>query len=142
MINRSLSLVSFALVGFSILACAGNPGPGEPGFAFNLQGSYAGRVMVEGQAFGVEMDLRTLEGGALEGRYRVTSPVQMSGPITGALAADSVTFRLNYENPMDGCDGILEGRGTVSDGGGEFTVNADVNDSCGGFLGGTFSFRR
>jgi len=123
-------------------ACAGTPGPGDGGYPFNLGGTYEGQVVVEGQPFGVEMDIRTLAGGALEGEYRVTSPVEMAGPVTGTLAADSVSFTLNYRNPMDGCDGVLDGSGTVTDGGAEFSGTARVDDSCGGYLGGTFSFKR
>jgi hypothetical protein len=56
------------------------------------------------------MDLVTRAGGTLAGEYRVTEPMVMSGPVTGSTVADSVTFSLNYVNPMDGCSGFLQGR--------------------------------
>jgi hypothetical protein len=125
-----------------LVACAGNPGPGEPGYAFNLSGAYQGEVVVEGEPFGVTMEVETVTSGALEGTYEVTSPINMSGPVTGTIVADSVTFTLNYLNPMDGCGGVLDGKGTVAEGGASFSGSAQVNDSCGGYLGGTFSLRR
>jgi hypothetical protein len=132
-------------VGLTVLVswtCAGNPGPGDPGYPFNLQGGYGGQVLLEGEAFGVNLEVRTGPGGFLEGIYQVTAPIRMDGPLTGSVAADSVSFSLEYLNPMDGCGGILDGHGTVAEGGASFSGRARVNDSCAGYLAGTFSFRR
>ncbi len=137
----ALSL-AFCTSALALLACAGNPWPGEPGYLFNLSGAYRGEVVVEGEPFGVNMEVETIAPGTLEGTYEVTSPINMSGPVTGTIAADSVTFTLNYLNPMDGCGGVLDGKGTVAEGGASFSGSAQVNDSCGGYLGGTFSLRR
>jgi len=70
------------------------------------------------------------------------SPVEMAGSVTGVVVADSVTFQLNYLNPMDGCAGVLDGTGTVEEGGDAFSGRVQVNDSCGGFLSGTFTLRK
>jgi len=43
---------------------------------------------------------------------------------------------------MDGCGGILDGTGTVEEGGDAFSGRARVNDSCGGYLSGTFALRK
>ena len=140
--TRALTSVTCAFLALGLWACAGNPGPGESGYPFNLSGAYDGEVLVDGQTFGVTMEIETVVGGALEGSYSVTSPVNMSGPVTGSIVADSVTFTLDYLNPMDGCDGILDGTGTVKEGGVGFSGRARVNDSCGGFLSGSFTLRR
>jgi hypothetical protein len=123
-------------------ACAGNPGPGETGYAYNLSGPYRGTVMVEGMAFSFNMEMSTAPGGAVAGEYRVMDPVVMSGSLAGTLAADTVTFSLNYLNPMDGCGGVLQVEGTVDVGGSSFSGRGRVNDSCYGFLTATVAMRR
>jgi len=136
--NRAIVVVIAGMAA----ACAGNPGPGEPGYPFNLQGVYSGEVLIEGEAYGVTMDLATGPGGVLDGSYQVTSPIRMAGSLNGALVADTVTFTLSYTNPMDGCGGTLDGTGTVAEGRQSFSGRASVNDSCGGYLSGTFMMRR
>ena len=131
----------FALLAY-LGACAGNPGPGEAGYPYNLNGSYSGEAVVEGQAFSMTLDVRTGAEGALAGSYAVTDPVSMSGQVIGTLVADTVNFRLTYTNPMDGCGGTFEGTGAVEEGGGAFSGRARVNDSCGGYLSGSFTVRR
>jgi hypothetical protein len=135
-------LATSCLLGLFLWSCAGTPTPGQPGYPFNLSGAYTGEVVVDGEPFGVSMEVETMAGGTIEGSYQVTSPIQMSGPITGTIVADSVTFSLNYLNPMDGCGGILDGTGTVKEGGDSFSGRARVNDSCGGYLAGTFTMRK
>lgn len=125
-----------------IWACAGTPGPGQPDYPFNLSGAYAGEMAVEGQYFSVGMDVQTVQGGDLAGTYEVTSPVSMSGDVTGSVQADTVRFSLNYMNPMDGCGGTVDGTGTIEEGGGAFSGRMRVNDSCGGYLSGTFSLKK
>jgi hypothetical protein len=41
-----------------------------------------------------------------------------------------------------GCGGTLDGTGTVTEGGESFAGRVRVNDSCGGYLSGTFSFKK
>jgi len=122
-------------------ACAGTPGPGEAGYPFNLSGSYTGEIFVEGMAFSFGMDVQTRKGGAFEGTYAVTSPVSMTGAVAGTLVADTARFAMEYVNPMDGCGGTLDGTGTVESGGAAFGGRVRVNDSCNGFLSGTFSVK-
>jgi len=122
--------------------CAGTPGPGDPGYPFNLSGVYAGEIYVEGMAFSFEMDVRMYPGGELGGTYTVTSPMSMGGDVAGTLVADTARFNLDYMNPMDGCGGTLDGTGTVEAGGETFAGRVRVNDSCGGYLSGTFSTRK
>jgi hypothetical protein len=130
------------LIALMAWACAVNPGPGEVGYPYNLSGSYRGAVIVEDLSFALTMDLVTRAEGTLAGEYWVTEPVVMSGPVTGSTVADSVTFSLNYVNPMDGCSGFLQGDGTIETGGGSFSGRARINDSCNGVLTATFAMRK
>jgi hypothetical protein len=123
-------------------ACAGTPGPGDTDYPFNLLGTYTGEVVVEGTAFSFEMDVQTHSGGGFDGSYVVTSPVGMSGPLVGTLVADTARFSLDYVNPSDGCGGNLDATGTVEPGGGSLAGRVRVNDSCNGYLSGTFSVTR
>jgi len=138
-------IASFFALGIpaaALLACAGNPGPGDAGFPFNLYGAYGGEIVVDATPFGVVMEVQTRAGGVLEGSYEVNDPVYMSGSVTGSIVADSVKFTLQYMNPLDGCGGVLEGEGTVDEGGAALLGQVRVNDSCGGYLAGTFSMQR
>jgi hypothetical protein len=123
-------------------ACAGTPGPGDTDYPFNLLGAYRGQVTVEGMAFSVELDVQTHSGGGFDGSYVVTNPVNMSGPLVGTIIADTARFSLDYVNPSDGCGGNLDATGTVESGGGSFAGRVRVNDSCSGYLSGTFSVAR
>jgi hypothetical protein len=123
-------------------ACAGTPGPGDTEYLFNLFGPYAGEVVVEGTAFSFEADIETHSGGGFDGSYVFTSPVSMSGPLVGTIIADTARFSLDYVNPSDGCGGNLDATGTVEPGGGSLAGRVRVNDSCNGYVSGTFSLTR
>lgn len=131
-----------AVLATAAWGCAGTPGPGEAGYPYNLSGSYTGEVLVEGMAFSFGMDVVTRKGGTFEGTYEVMSPVSMSGTVAGTLVADTARFALEYVNPMDGCGGTLDGTGTVGSGGAAFAGRVRVNDSCNGYLSGTFSVEK
>ena len=64
-----------------LAACAGNPGPGEPGYPFNLAGDYTGQFTVEGTAIPAVMTLATGAGGAVTGSFTVaqSSPERWTG---------------------------------------------------------------
>jgi hypothetical protein len=130
------------VLGAFVWACAGNPGPGDPGYPFNLSGLYGGQIFVEGMAFSFEIDVQTRPGGEFGGTYAVTSPVSMTGDVAGTLVADTARFSLDYVNPMDGCGGTLDGTGTVTGDGEQFAGRVRVNDTCNGYLSGTFSTRK
>ena len=139
---KMAGLFSLAVPAAALWACAGNPGPGDAGYPFNLSGAYAGEIVVDATPFGVVMEVQTRMGGALEGSYEVRDPVSMSGSVAGTIVADSVSFTLQYMNPLDGCGGVLEGEGTVDEGGGALSGRVSVNDSCGGYLAGTFAMQK
>jgi hypothetical protein len=140
--SRLAYLVVGPIAAAVLVACAGTPGPGEAGYPYNLFGSFGGGIMVEGMDYSSVLDLATGEGGELRGTYQVTNPVMMDGEVVGTLVADTARFHLSYMNPMDGCGGTLDGTGIVEEGGGAFAGRVQVNDACGGYLSGRFSFRK
>jgi hypothetical protein len=123
-------------------ACAGNPGPGEPGYAFNLMGYYQGQIVIQDMAIPVALELSTGPPGVVSGTYQVLDPMSMEGLVTGTLQADTVSLTLEYRNAADGCAGTLKGVGRVGEDGLSFSGRALIDDSCTGSLEGTFRFRK
>ena len=117
-------------------ACAGNPGPGESGYAYNLTGRYSGTLDVEGLLFTSVMELNTAPGGAVTGTFTATGMAPVSGEITGTIAEDTFVFRIRYNRTAEGCSGVLSGRATIPTGGGEFSSSVGIDDNCDGSLAG------
>ena len=112
-IRHVLPLLSGAL----IAACAANPGPGEPGYAYNLSGAYSGQFIAEGQAFNATMELSTAPGGAVSGTFSISS-LQMEGEISGMVVGSELSFSARYgSNAMTGCSGAAVGTVTIGEGG-------------------------
>lgn len=124
-----------------LAACAGNPKPGEPGYPYNLSGTYQMEVVVEGTPYRGMLDLATQPGGVLGGTFQVINPVQIGGNVEGTIAADTLDFRMPYEQPND-CNGVVSGRIAVAAGGGTAGGPVVVDDSCGGAMNGTISIQR
>lgn len=132
----------FALSALAVLlaACAGNPGPGEPGYAFNLSGDYTGQFTVEGTVISAIMTLQTGPGGAVTGSFRVAE-MGLTGSVEGTLVGDQLAFRGGYHNPESGCDGVAESTATVGQGGATLSGPMTVLE-CGQTLSGSMSFHR
>ena len=125
-----------------LAACGGGPGPGDPGYRYNVAGVYSGRLVVEGEAFDAELELSTSGGGRVRGTFRVRRPLEIDGRAEGTVIDDLLRLTVTYRS--DGradCDGRVEGILTVEPGGnvieGPVTI-ADCNDA----LAGRMSFRR
>ena len=128
---------SFVLAAALLLgACAGNPGPGESGYAYNLTGTYSGTLDVEGILFSAVLELNTAPGGAVTGTFTATGMSPVSGDITGTITEDAFVFRIRYNRTAEGCSGVLSGRATIPTGGGEFTSSVGIDDNCDGSLAG------
>ena len=57
---RMRTLLGTAVLSFGLAACAGNPEPGEPGYAFNVNGEYAIEFVADdGQVYTGTMQLET-----------------------------------------------------------------------------------
>jgi hypothetical protein len=125
-----------------LVACAGTPGPGDRGYAYNLDGVYAGRLTVEDQRFDATLDLRTARGGRVRGSFEVSAPLEIGGRVDGTLLDDLLRVALSYES-SDGqaCQSRIEGILTVERGGGVVDGPVTITD-CGDALAGRMSFRR
>lgn len=123
-----------------LAACAGNPRPGEPGYRYNVEGTYRASFVVEGTPYGGTMTLATAPGGAVTGTMSLDNP-PIESSTTGSVVADTLRLTIPYTMP-DGCTGIANLLGPIADGGGAASGSMDLQDSCGGALGGTFSFSR
>ena len=124
-----------------LVACAANPKPGEPGYPYNLSGPYQVEVVVQGTPYHGMMDLSMEPGGALGGTFQVIDPVQVAGSIEGTIAADTLDFRMPYEQSNE-CSGVVSGRIAVAAGGATASGPVVVDDSCGGPMNGTISIQR
>lgn len=139
MLQRFMCLIAVV----ASAACAGTPGPGDSGYAYNVEGDYNGAVTVDGQAFTGPIQLSTAPGGIVTGSYRVTQPVELGGEVEGTLLNDQLTIRMSYgNNPMTGCaGGTMTGTLTVSEGGERVSGTVVVND-CGQVIDATVVYRR
>lgn len=123
-----------------LAACAGNPGPGDPGYAFNVSGDYSGQFLVEGQGISATLSLQTAPGGVVSGQVAVPE-MGISAEIQGMVVGNQLTLRMSYHNPTTQCDGLGEGTATVAEGGAAFSGPMTVTE-CGQSMGASFSFRR
>lgn len=137
--NRPRRVAASALL-VLLAACAGNPGPGEPGYPFNLSGEYTGEFNVEGMAIPALMTLATASGGVVTGSFTVAQ-MGITGKVDGTLAGDQLAFRATYFNPESSCNGTAESSATVGEGGATLSGPLSVNE-CGQTMSGSFSFRR
>ena len=124
----------------ALASCAGTPGPGDPGYAFNVGGSYSGRFAIDNQLFDATLQLRTRSGGRVRGGFRVVAPLTIDGRVEGVISGSLLRITITYSDP-DGCDGRIEGILTVERGGGTVEGPVTVTD-CGGPIAGRMSFRR
>jgi len=130
----------------SIWACAGTPGPGQEGYAYNVDGLYAGRLMVDGEPFDGTLELRTGRGGRVRGSFSVRAPLEIEGRVEGSVVDDLLRVTLTYESAARGaggqaCESRIEGILTVTAGGDIFEGPVTITD-CGDALPGRMSFRR
>ena len=134
---RLARISSFALTVILLLgACAGNPGPGEAGYAYNLTGTYSGTLDVEGMLFSTVLELNTAPGGSVTGSFTATGMGPVSGTLTGTITEDAFVFQVRYNRTAEGCSGVLSGQATIPTGGGEFSSSVGIDDGCDGSLAG------
>lgn len=126
--------------------CAGTPGPGDPGYAYNVDGTYVGRLTVEGEPFEATLDLSTGRGGAVRGSFAVRAPLEIEGSVEGAVVDDLLRVTLSYDAgrrppSQPPCESRIEGILTVARGGGVLDGPVTITD-CGDPLAGGMRFRR
>jgi len=132
--------ISLSFIVLVLAACAGTPGPGDPGYAFNVVGPYSGRFLIDNQPFDATLQLQTSSGGRVRGTFRVVSPIEIDGRVEGVIVDGLLRLTVTYRN-AEGCDGRIEGILTVERGGGSFDGPVTVTD-CGDPIAGQMSFRR
>ena len=141
--KRLVPVAAGALAVIVAGACAGNPKPGDSGYAYNVSDAYAAEFVVDNASYTGSMTLETAPGGAVAGSMRVTSPVTITGTVTGMIAADTLTFETDYEIAENGCSGTVTGVGVIAEGGTAVAGSMDVYDACADqSLDGTFDLKR
>lgn len=139
MIHRP-TIAALLFVALTSPGCATVPGPGDPGYPYNVEGAYDGRLVFDGQPFDARVRLRTRPGGRVDGALRVVPPVAIEGKVTGAVRDDLLRISVTYRSSGD-CDGRIEGILTVERGGGVIEGPVTVTD-CADPVAGRMSFRR
>lgn len=135
-----LLILSTVVITTVLSGCATTPRPGDPGYPYNVNGPYQGRFLFDGQPFDATMDLRVGGGGRVRGAFRVGAPVELEGPVEGAIVDDLLRITVRY-TAGDGCEAELEGILTVRAGG--TTIEGPITVSgCGAPTSGTMAFRR
>jgi hypothetical protein len=126
----------------SLTACAGGPRPGDAGYPYNASGRYTGRLMVQGEPFDAQLDLRTGPGGRVRGSFKVAQPLAIDGGVDGRVIDDLLRITIAYvKGAQGGCPGKVEGILTVQRGGGIIEGPVTISD-CDDQLPGRMSFRR
>lgn len=139
---RMRTLLSTAALSIGLAACAGNPEPGEPGYAFNVNGEYAVEFVADdGQVYSGTMQLETVGGGAVTGVMAIRDPVTIDGDVEGLIMGAELTLTVPYSTVENGCSGVASGGGVVAEGGGSVSGTVEINDECAGApMGATFTF--
>ncbi|MBT8478134.1 MAG: hypothetical protein KJO06_04390 [Gemmatimonadetes bacterium] len=122
-------LVGFAVAG--LVACSGNPMPGESGYPYNMTGVYTTSVEAMGTVYEGPAEIATSPGGLIYGTIRLDGPETVLGDMEGSVSGDTLTFESHYER-AGGCTGVLSGTGLIEEGGGAATGDAVVDDDCAG----------
>jgi hypothetical protein len=78
------------------LACRAGPRPGQAGDAYNVRDTYAGRLLVEGEALGGEVDLAAAVAGSVRGSFRMRRPLAIEGPATITHGREALSARLSF----------------------------------------------
>ncbi|HUP20572.1 MAG TPA: hypothetical protein VM778_11535 [Gemmatimonadota bacterium] len=110
--SRALPILALAA-----LACAANPRPGEPGYAYNVNGTYQASFTVDGNPYAGTLEATTAPGGAVAGSFRVTGEVTASASFAGTVVGDSLTWTGAYTLAEVDCPGTISSSGVVAEGG-------------------------
>jgi hypothetical protein len=108
----------------------------------DLKGDYNVEFVVQESTYTGKAKTTAGAKGAFTAKFEFTAPSTVLADVTGKTAGDSISFDAKYEDPGRGCTGTLTGKGTVEKDGSKAAGKIDINDSCGGPLGGTFRLWR
>ncbi len=135
--RRVIPIATVVLCG----ACAGNPQPGDPGYAYNLSGTYDATYIVNDEPYIGTIDLSTAPGGAVTGTFLLADPGIVEGSVNGAIVGNEFTYSGPYKI-AGGCGGTVSGTGVITEGGTAVSGEVQVEDECSGPMSGTYSFGR
>lgn len=126
-------------------ACGSPPEPGEPGYAYNVDGEYAAEFAADdGAVYTGTMQLETLPGGEVTGTMSLTDPAAIEGTVEGLVVGADLSLSVDYEIVDQGCGGVASGSGVIDEGGGAASGSVEISDACGGGAptGATFTLTR
>ena len=70
-------------------------------------------VSSEGQEYTGTLTFAVDAKGAVTGKMRLTSPIEVTGTLGGTVKAGKWTFEFPYEIPEQGCTGVVKGEAKV-----------------------------
>ena len=105
-----------------------------------LEGSYEGRLLIEGRPFRATLTLQRSAARSLRGSLVVVSPVEIDGAVEGVVVDGLLRLIVSYEG-ADGCDGTIAGIFDVAPESPSVTGPVMVDD-CRGPVAGALDFRR
>jgi hypothetical protein len=108
----------------------------------DLKGDYKIEFVVDGGTYSGTAKFTSGTGGAFSAKYDFTSPSIVKSEATGKMKGDSVSFEGKYEDSGRSCTGTFNGKGAAEKDGSKASGTLDINDSCGGTIGGTFRIWR
>lgn len=131
--KRLQQSVWLGLLAVAAAACSGNPMPGDPGYAYNMSGTYDTEFEAMGTVYAGPAEVSTSPGGLIYGTIALDGPETVLGDLQGSISGDTLTFESHYER-AGGCTGVLSGSGLIVEGGGSVSGDAVVDDDCAGDL--------
>lgn len=142
---------AFVLCGLAcvLASCAGVPGSGDPGYAHDLDGTYAGTLAIGDAEYEAVVRMETLAGGELTGALGAAAvragddgrSTNLEGDFSGAVFGTTVVWRSSWVSPT-GCSGLLRGRGSVLREGAVAEGEIRLESSCAPGSSGTFRLAR
>ena len=108
----------------------------------DLKGDYKIEFIVEGGTYSGTAKFTAGDNGAFSAKYDFTSPSIVKSEATGKMKGDSVSFEGKYDDSGRNCTGTFTGKGAAEKDGSKASGNLDINDSCGGAIGGQFRIWR
>lgn len=144
--RRTLLLALALLAG----ACASAPRPGDAGYPYNVDGTYRGRLTVDGAEFEAVVRMRTAADGTVSGSLAGASVAPgedglsgtLEGDFSGTVQGDSLVWRSSWVVVSSGCSGVFRGRGPVARGGASVEGEVRMAGSCVESGRGSFSLDR
>lgn len=130
---------------FALAACGGPPQPGEPGYAYNVDGEYAAEFDTDdGTVYTGTMRLETGPGGQVTGTMSLVNPAAIDGTVEGLVVGADLSMTVDYIIVDQGCGGVATGGGVIEEGGSGVSGSVEISDECGGGapLSATFTLGR